>query len=418
MRGFRLFERPLGVFSSHPPLTILGYLPDYELGVAYEGRLQYINNIGKCHVEIVEANLPPGHSAYVDNFNNEIVLVWPPYSPPDEEKPGIINGDFQSQNLEGWVDLRGNSWSAKPYESGPNNPYPPAPGNYAAWMEGVGRGDHVLESIKYSVTPGQTLMARSLWDQGPSNKDNNNLWTAFQFYNSSGGLLGGEVRGDRIHDRTNKSRHWSTVNTTVPGGAADVTVRLIAQRRNGRNRHIIVDDVQTSGLSYSVGTDVEEDYYVRFKLTDSANRVAYWFGYLYFQSVWYQSAPYPVVFTDDLYTQPSAGNRISLLSSEYDNMVSYGRLLGISLQETTVYKEYTHPSSEDIAVSSSGRLTGITITETTRYVSYDDAIPDEVRSSGRLVGISLVTTIAYVTYTHPVAERVSSSGRLTGITLT
>ena len=300
MRGFRLFERPLGVFSSHPPLTILGYLPDYEPGVAYEGRLQYINNIGKCHVEIVEANLPPGHSAYVDNFNNEIVLVWPAYSPPDEEKPGIINGDFQSQNLEGWVDLRGNSWSVKPYESGPSNPYPPAPGNYAAWMEGVGRGDHVLESIKYSVTPGQTLMARSLWDQGPSNKDNNNLWTAFQFYNSSGGLLGGEVRGDRIHDRTNKSRHWSTVNTTVPGGAADVTVRLIAQRRNGRNRHIIVDNVQTSGLSYRVGVDNGDDFYLTIRVRDSANRVAYWTGIIPYGSFFVTSKPYKILKTDSL----------------------------------------------------------------------------------------------------------------------
>lgn len=361
MRGFRLFEKPLGVFSSHPPLTILGYLPDYEPGVEYGGRLQYINNIGKCRVEIVEANLPPGHYAYVDNFTSEIVLKWPAYSPPDEEKPGIINGDFQSQNLEGWTDLRGNSWSVKPYETGPSNPYPPAPGNHAAWMEGVGRGDHVLESIKYPVTQGQALMARSLWDQGPSNKDNNNLWTGFQFYTPGGVLIPPnpwyQWYGDRIHDRTNKARHWSTVNLTSPV-TGFVTIRLIAHRRNGRNRHIVVDDVQTSGLSYAVGTEAEEDYYVKVKLTDRANRVAYWSGIIPTSSVWFTSAPYPVIAVDSLGTSGSVIGLRAVREPE-DSMVTFGTMHGIELVDTVRYMSYNHPIPDNF--NTSGKLTGITL---------------------------------------------------------
>ena len=299
MRGFRLFEKPLGVFSPLPSLQVVGTLPGYEQGEAYEGRLDIINSVGKCTAELLSNNLPPGASVHVDNFTKEVVVTWPSYSPETEEKETIVNGDFQLASLEGWTDLRGNSWSVKPYETDNPSPYPTPPGNHAAWMEGVGRGDHTLESIRYPVTPGQPVMARSLWDQGPSNKDNNNLWTAFAFYTPGGVMLQpdpwSQWYGDRIHDRTNKNRHWSTVNTTVPQQAGFATVRLIAHRRNSRNRQIIVDDVQTSGLSYRAGVANGDDFYLTIRVRDSANRFALWSGIIPWRSFFVTSRPYAVI---------------------------------------------------------------------------------------------------------------------------
>lgn len=278
MKGFRLFERPVAAFATVPDLEITGELPSYTIGESYEGRLDVLNAIGNYISEIVEEEsfLPAGAAVHTDKFNKELVVRWPAYSPPDTVKSSVVNGDFKMGDLTGWHDVRGNGWSVKEYVNEDSEPVPAPPGNQAAWMEGVGRGEWILESDQYDVTPTSPIYARSLWDQGPSNKDNNNLWTAIAFYRN--GMFLSEERGDRIHDRTNKRRHYSTLGTVVPAAATHATVRLRAHRRNKRNREIIVDNVETQGFSYSVGTTENISYYITVKATDSAGRVAYWTG--------------------------------------------------------------------------------------------------------------------------------------------
>ncbi|MCZ5970843.1 hypothetical protein O5281_26625, partial [Escherichia coli] len=64
------------------PLYITGTLPYVASRLAYEGRLQIHNAIGRCSVEILPGSdaLPPGSSIYIDHATQEIVIVWPPYS--------------------------------------------------------------------------------------------------------------------------------------------------------------------------------------------------------------------------------------------------------------------------------------------------------------------------------------------------
>ena len=338
MRGFRLFEKPLGVFSSVPPLRVVGSLPGYEQGTAYEGRLDIVDNIGKCTVELLDNNLPPGATAHVDNFNNEVVIRWPAYSLPDEEKAGILNWDFQLETLEGWNDLRGNSWSVKQY-TGHGEP----PTNYAAWMEGVGRGDHILESILYPAIPSESVMARSLWDQGPSNKDNNNLWTAVQFYTPGKVKLGEPVYGDRIHDRTNKQRHHSTVNTTTPRGAGWKSVLLIAHRRNSRNRWITVDNVETAGFDYSTGVDNGDDFFLTVRVRDSANRVALWSGVIPYRSFFITSKPYGLLPKPEAFSAFAStlgfNKKIGAVLYEWQsNIAAAGSVLGFDVRLPVVDK--------------------------------------------------------------------------------
>ena len=407
MRGFRLFEKPLGVFSPFPPLYISGVLPAYEPGAPYENRLQFHNNIGKCHVEIVweDSHLPPGSHAHVDNFTNEIVVTWPAYSPPEEEKPGILNWDFQLETLEGWNDLRGNSWGVE--DSTVHNAAWATPGNFVAAMRGVGRGEHVLESIPYPVDPGQSVMARSLWDQGPSNKDNNNLWTALAFWRN--GTFIEERRGDRIHDRTNKSRHWSTINTTAPTIATDVTVRLIAGRRNGRNRVILVDTVETSGLSYTVGTNVDDDYFIRLKLTDSANRVAYFEQLLTIYSTFYVSNLYPLETQEELGVSGRFDTGYTLPTPmPLDNMGVQGTFLSAELVTLVNYLSYTDGQPESLSVSGSFR-SGDLVT-LVGYKTYNDGLPESIGVQGSFHSADIAVVANYLSYTDGQPESLGVSG--------
>src|SRR5690625_2402688 len=104
-RHIRLHGRPMwAVGSSPPPLQLVGSLPNYDVGQAYEGRLDILNNIGPCGVEIVweESFLPAGSAAVVDMDNLQVVVTWPAFTPPEEVKTTIVNGDFQTGTLEGW----------------------------------------------------------------------------------------------------------------------------------------------------------------------------------------------------------------------------------------------------------------------------------------------------------------------------
>lgn len=418
MRAPRLFERPLGTFAKLPPLMVVGALESYVAGEEYEGRLQVLNPVGNFRVEIVESSLPPGAYVLADNFNDELVLRWPAYSPPDETSESIFNGDFETGDLAGWHDLRGNSWRAYVYDKDTPGfkdiPYPPADGNFAAAMDGVGRGDHILESDKYPVTTGQPITARSLWYQGASNKGNNNLWTAFGLYRD--GVFIEEERGDRIHDRTNKRRHYSSVDMRVPSGINEVTVRLIAYRRNNRNRLLNVDDVQTTGLSYSLGTaDDLLDYTVTFKVTDSANRVAYWSGVVYADSVFYTSGLYPILVTDSVVAGGSLTGARGL-AAYVDSAGAGGTLTGARMLETVNYPSYDY--SYEAVGGAGGTLTSATLIETVNYPRYDSYGPESVGSAGgTLTAATLTVTVSYVDYRDYAPEAVGAGGTLTSARL-
>ena len=421
MHPSRIFDKPIGFFDiPYPMLRVVGTLPDYEAGEAYEGRLDILNAIGECTVELLENNLPPGHSVFVDNATKQVVITWPPYSPPTTEKPGIINWDFQNGNLEGWNDKRGNSWSVVLGTTLRDPWWGSVPGDLVAVMQGIGRGDHLLESNLYPATPGQPVMARSIWDQGPSNKDNNNLWTAIGFYRADGSKIEPnpwhQWYGDRIHDRTNKQRHFSTVNAITPPAAAFKTVQLIAHRRNGRNRWIAVDNVQTSGFDYSTGIPSEiDDFYLTVKVTDSANRVAYWSGIIASNSIWFTSAPYPIIAIESIRAGYSAGSA-QLLGEQIESFsVSYGAI-GISLNETVVYKQYDHPPGGESVAVSYGAL-GVTLTSTVIYVTYAHPAPEAFYAAYSAQNVTLTTTTAYVTYAHPAPESISASYAVQQVTL-
>lgn len=421
MHPSRIFDKPTGLnalFLDRPPLRVVGALPDYDEGVAYEGRLDIVDAIGDCRVELLENNLPPGHTVVVDNATKEVVVRWPAYTPPETHKPGIINWNFASGDLEGWIDRRGNSWRVTDYPRNPSDSPPPySDGSMVALMEGVGRGDHILESIRYPATPGQQVSARSLWDQGPSNKDNNNLFTAIAFYRQDGSHID-TAYGDRIHDRTNKNKHWSSVSNRTPPGAAEKTVLLIAHRRNNRNRWISVSDVQTTGFEYPTGEPTPDKiFHLRIRVTDSANRVAYWSGIIASgQVVLLTSSRYPIVEIESIY---STGTVEGLDGWDHypvnpvDSLQSTGAVMSMEMWVSQAFHTYDEREPDD-AVTSTGAVVSLEMETTIQYLTYAGGGEESsITSTGTVQALSLEVTTNYVGYSE--ADAITSSGSVIGI---
>lgn len=257
--------------SPPPPLSLAGDFPDYQQGVDYEGRIDIVNSIGACTVELLSGELPTGYQLFVDQAAKQVVLRWPGFTEV-EPVTEIPNGDFQ-QGQAGWQLPAG--WAVESYEK-PDITPTPAPGNLAAVCRALGRGDHVMDSERYPCAPGASVSASGLWDQGPSNKDNVNLFTGVAFFDENGNELA-EFLGNRIHDETNKQRHVSSVTGAIaPFGTASAALRNIVHRRNSRNREVIVDDCQWN-LTF-MSEVAAGDYCLTLIVRDSASRQALWDG--------------------------------------------------------------------------------------------------------------------------------------------
>lgn len=266
---FQLYGRPFAGDTPLPPLSIEGDLVGYQTGEAYEGRLQIVNAIGKSTVEIVESDLPPGAYAFVDQFTKEIVLRWPAYTSPENLATGVPNGDFEFGDDGSW--RKGAGWSI---EAGGAET-----GTYSAVFANQ-RGIYSIESQRVPYTPGTSITASARFQQGASSSGNLAGRVILVWCDANGNMLpGGEGAsysgGNLIKSGSGGAWYTSTV-TASSASAATVAIGFSANRKK-QNKSARVDNF-TWNHTYSVGTIEEFDYSVTFKVTDSANRVAYWSG--------------------------------------------------------------------------------------------------------------------------------------------
>lgn len=288
---FQLYGRPLAAGIPLPPLRITGDLEGYTAGEPYEGRLQIIDSIGKCVVEIVESSLPPGSYAFVDNFTKEIVLRWPAYAPPDAMASGVPNGDFEQGNDGSWRFGAGWSIEAGGAETG----------TYSAVYQNQ-RGIQSIESNRVPYTPGQSITAACRFQQGASSSGNLVGRILLIWCDVNGNMVpGGEgiswTGGTLI--RSGSNGEWRTSDVTGASNhpsVATVAVGFSANRKK-QNRLCRVDNF-TWNHEYSVGTNSDLDFTVTFKVTDSANRVAYWTGVVGEYTLFFTSQPYGILFED------------------------------------------------------------------------------------------------------------------------
>lgn len=295
---FRLYERPLMADETEAALTVTGLLEGYTSGEAYESRLQINNSIGRCTVEIVEANLPPGAAVRVDNVTKEVVVKWDAFEVVAEELNAVPNGDFEEGDNGQWS--LGNGWSIE------------AGGAETGTFSGVFRnfkGISNIESVRLPYTPGTPITGQCRFQQGASSKGNLTGRVLLIWCDANGNMLpGGEgvsfTGGDLI--RSGSNGEWKT--STVTGAsreAAMVAIGFSCNRRK-QNKLARVDNF-TWNHKYTLGQEDDSDYSLYIKVTDGLNRTAYWRGVIGIDATYVIAQLYPVpVYDAAIAHMPSA----------------------------------------------------------------------------------------------------------------
>ena len=303
---FQLYGRPLTEDSYLPPLRITGTLEVYTAGEPYEGRLQIIDSIGKCVVDIVESNLPPGSYAFVDNFTKEIVLRWPAYAPPEAKAHGVPNGDFEKGDDGSW--RLGTGWSIVRSAAAET-------GMYSAIYQNQ-RGSQWIESNRVPYTPGQSITASGRFQQGASSAGNVVGNILLIWCDKSGNMIpGGEgvswSSGNVVSSGSKGAWHTSSV-TAFSNHPSVSTVSVGFNSTRKKQNHLCRVDNLTWNHEYSVGTDSVLDFTVTFKVTDSANRIAYWTGVVGEHVLFFTSRPYGVLMPAEGIQSIALPNSLSL----------------------------------------------------------------------------------------------------------
>lgn len=300
----RLFERPLVADEVLPALMVMGVLPDYTPEAAYEGRLPILNSVGKCTVEVLESTLPPGAFVRVDNITKEVVVKWAAYKEEEESVSVVPGGDFEDGGTEGWY--LGPGWSIG---TGPD--YDVKSGTYSARFAGVKTKGSDLISPRVPAKVNDYIRVTAQVQQGASAKGNAGARVSLIYRNEEGSELL-RLWGNLITSGSNGAWKETIAEGAAPAGTATVEVVLSAYR-NRENHALWVDDVVWNH-KYTVGQDNDNDYYLRIKVTDSANRDAYWSGSIGIEATYVIGQLYPVpvydsarAYTPSAVIRPGAG---------------------------------------------------------------------------------------------------------------
>lgn len=266
----RLFERPLVADETLPPLRVTGILPEYTPEAAYEGRLDILNSVGKCTVEVLESTLPPGAFVRVDNITKEVVVKWAAYTREEETISSVPGGDFEDGGNSGW--LLGNGWSVG---TGPD--YDVKSGAYSARFAGVKTKGSDIISPRFPAKVNDYIRVTTQVQQGASAEGNAGARVSLIYRNETGGELL-RLWGNLVTSGSGGAWKESVAEGAAPADTATVEV-VVSAYRNRENFALWVDDVVWTH-KYTVGQDNDDLYFLRLRVRDSLNREAYWQGYI------------------------------------------------------------------------------------------------------------------------------------------
>lgn len=266
---FRLYSRPLMADDEVlPPLSITGVVNAYTPGSAYETRLQIINGIGRCTVEVLEQSLPGGATVRVDNITKEVVIKWPAFVEVVAEETLLPNGGFESGDDGTWH--AGPGWSI-----GSGSGYDVHGGSFSARFANVKTKGSDLFSPLIPAKVNDYIRVKGYIQQGASSKGNAGARVVLSYHDKDGKELQYNL-GNLVTSGKNGSWNTSVAEGAAPKDTASVMVRFSAYR-NKENHPLWVDDI-TWNHKYTLGTNTDPTYYVRLRVTDSLNRQAEWAG--------------------------------------------------------------------------------------------------------------------------------------------
>ena len=260
------------------PLLVSGSLPKAVPVQDYEGRLQIKNAIGACSARQFGGDtLPVGHSIYVDNATNEVVIAWPAYT---LSAALLQNPGFESGNVGGWeFDFIGGDGtpaidSAQRFEGQNSLRFTGARG---LGSEG-GVECKVINNTIGKVYPTQYVSGSI---RGMYNPGGHNFGCRYQarliWLDADDGT--GDVIGESlgpVFKGRGLNGQWieAPVTAVTPAGAAGVRLAgWLASKGPPTWMDSAEWDVPTS-----VGINYEVTFSLTIEVKDSAGRVAYWTG--------------------------------------------------------------------------------------------------------------------------------------------
>ncbi|QOI69545.1 tail fiber protein [Xanthomonas phage Xaa_vB_phi31] len=375
---FRLFDRPLIVDGQLSSMYIDGQYDDYDPGEAYEGRVDIHGSVGRCTVEILSSNLPPGAYAYVDNVFKQVVVKWPKYTPPTETFSLLENGDFSEGDTGAWTN------------TGEGNPFviePDSDGKMSMKFKSGFGGGHYSESPLAPIKDiNRQITATGRIAQGKSSK--RKMW---------GGIV--LVFHDKDRNYLNHlESNWVNSgggykDVKVVAAASNVLAKFVSVRihfeRKGQNHPAWADDIKWDHV-WTKGYDADEQLYVEVKVTDSLNNTAIHTGTIDERSNWYYGKLNGLYVYDSISVNatPKAFKPFDMPRLPYE-----GTMVGASVTGF-VSRSFVAPSydagNEQVVVNAA--VTGFVIRDVARRA---DGGIENVSLSGRAVGFSSKTHVAY-----------------------
>jgi hypothetical protein len=265
-----LFTAPLALRITAPSLFIDGALRGYFPGVAYEGRLEIVNGIGACTVELVAGDLPNGAVVRVDGAADEVVIAWPEFD--GEPTTSVPNGSFEAGDRD-WT--KGAGWSI-----GTGAGFDPYSGTWSAAYNGSG-SSYITGPMVPAFDPVE-IAASVQVQQGASSAGSVGAGVMLFWYGTDRKPLpGGEGQtyssGSFVSSGSNGQWNISTILASRPYSARYVAIGARADRK--RQSSPLWIDAFSWDHEYIPGqNDPTIVYAITIRVTDSAGRSAYWSG--------------------------------------------------------------------------------------------------------------------------------------------
>lgn len=266
MNHLLLYTRPYPPSGEFPPLGLVGTMVPYDRGEEYETRLDILNQIGDCTVEVLSStNLPAGASIWVDNPSKEVVIQWPAFTEPDTEIP-VPNGNFEAGYDNSWIiNNIPMQWTI---EVGVGET-----GQGGVYKNLAGR-DKLLSSYLLPVLEGYDFDVSGRFNMGDNVSGSIEASIGIEFYGPDLYYVS-EENGNVVTPDTGVGWQTSSFTYTAP---ADGFIRVFVDvNRLADNNPVFFDNIEWD----YVGTTGSEDPYtitLELRITDSAQRTADWEG--------------------------------------------------------------------------------------------------------------------------------------------
>lgn len=329
---FRLFNKPaaFSIENGFGRMWIDGVYEDYYPAEPYEGFVQIHGSVGLMTLKVVDSNLPPGASVYIDQVLKRVIVKWAKYTPPVQEITEVPNGSFVDSSY--WEII------------GPGTPATVEQG----WSPN-GKGNLTFRDMKgeYTVrgawapvsSVNRSIKISGKVEHGKSSKGNASCAVGLAWYDADRNL----VREDFGNAVTNGGKgRWYDTNLSIT--PADRTIKFVRPAiKFGRRKqnHPIHAGQITWDHAYVQGYDEDEQLFIEVEVTDSVHNKARHRGVIDENNFWITSQPQGYGLSDGMRSGSEFTYSTGILPPT-ENFQAGAAFVSAVVNELVKYATYTY----------------------------------------------------------------------------